>query len=62
LHRRYTRAERAECRRRAVALNLQRFLPKHRDGWHWTRAQLRLLSKVPDDAVAASTSTGASTG
>jgi hypothetical protein len=52
-HRRYTTAERAECRRRAIARNLQRFLPKHRDGWHWTREQLRLLGKEPDDVVAA---------
>jgi hypothetical protein len=50
-----TRKERAERRRRALRLNLGRFLRTGYHGPRWTREQLRLLGTEPDDVVAAKT-------
>jgi hypothetical protein len=50
-----TRKERAERRQRALRLNLGRFLPTGYHGPRWTKAQVALLGKEPDDVVAAKT-------
>jgi hypothetical protein len=50
-----TRKERAERRRRALRLNLGRFLPTGYHGPRWTQEQVALLGKEPDDVVAAKT-------
>ena len=51
--REYTDEECDERSRRARELGLGRYLPTGYHGPRWTRAQLRLLGKYPDDRVAA---------